>query len=1336
MLRDSFRFVTSPVHEDLQGERIHDILKSKDGFWWIGSTRGLEKFDGTSLEKVNLKTKDGRPINVFIITHIMESEVYEDVLLMITQMSGIVEYNRKTGIAVHHMMNLHDSTTIQGGTFYKNIVEEKNGDFWVTSNTFALNFFDRNKNRFFHFRPTLPQKIPNIAIAGLLGQLVQCPVNPDFLWMNSRFGLYRFDKQSTKFTLFPYNTTIEYGNFGKVLALLADEKEQILWVGSLSEGLKPYDPKTGKEIRQDSLITISRKQEGYLENIKIYKESILGIGAKIAEFDRASKTFNRDYSLSDFHHSLRYVSDLETDEFGDIWLAGVPGLYRFTKQKHYAKSILYSELFGASYIDQKIGNKSNQVLDHVFSSHNDRLYMGTKNGDGVLVYEIAQDSFWALRYQSGAHSTDVHITSLCEDEYGRLWIGTQKNGLLYYDIGQEQIHKIDIDDGDPITTLAYLSPHLYIGIVSEGIIKLNVNNLKKEVFLATTPSKLFFDKDKQLWIGSYEGIQIFDPILGEKLAITEEAGGGSWLNDRRIIDILQAPNEGVIYLTTLGNGLISYHPQEKKWQNYQSEIDQFNFQTNMNVKPDGKLIINSGMSILEFDPSIHNKAFTELRRIPQGIGMQREIMTFPDGRVWGGRGSRTLQKYDFSSFKEAHSSIPLYIKKMLIGGKEVYTSDFLTHAESIELSHRENTISIEPGAINFALYARNHFYQKLEGVDEDWVKIRDNDVITYSNLAHGKYRYLYKASDQSGRWTKEVGSLDIIIHPPWWQSDLAYLVYFALILGALVFARRQILQRERLKNSLKLEQIEKEKVQEIDQLRARFFANISHEFRTPLTLIKAPLEDLLMSKKNDDERITFLQMHQNTERLLHLVNQLLDLSRLEAGMLKLQAEPTDVYSFLRQLAGNFESLALQKQIDFQVEVPNHQLLLTLDRDKLEKIVLNLLSNAFKFTPKNGWIKVEVHYIDQLQIKVGNSGIPIPENEQQKIFERFYQAGDTRHQGDGVGLALVKELVGLQQGEIGVESEAAKGTWFWVNLPLEGVSKLLAAEEKKHHTTKHDLSSLEVERKEIVTKRKISSPEADAGRKENVTKNLLLIVEDHPAVRDYISAKLKNQYQIITAENGAVGFEKATQQIPDLIISDVMMPVMDGVQFCQKIKNDHRTDHIPVILLTAKADIESRLEGLRTGADDYLAKPFNSRELRARCSNLIQQRQKLKERFQRAIHIAPSMIEVDSAEARFLKKAIKTIEQYLDDSHFTIALFAQNMQLSRTQLHRKLKAIAGMNATDFVRNFRLERAAQLLEQKSDSVSQIAYQVGFDNLSYFAKCFKEKYGRTPSDYKTNL
>ena len=521
-------------------------------------------------------------------------------------------------------------------------------------------------------------------------------------------------------------------------------------------------------------------------------------------------------------------------------------------------------------------------------------------------------------------------------------------------------------------------------------------------------------------------------------------------------------------------------------------------------------------------------------------------------------------------------------------------------------------------------------------------------------------------------------------------------------------------------------QAENLRLTELDKAKSRLFTNISHEFRTPLTLIKSPLEDLIISERGGKEEATYINMYQNADRLLQLVNQMLDLAKLESGYLKLRPEPGDMIGFIKLIAANFKSLAEQKNITYQIISSEESFFTFFDHDKLEKVVVNLLSNALKFSPVGGHVKLETGLKEgMLFIQVFNNGSVIPQEEQANIFDRFYQPDYSQAQGSGIGLALVKELVELQHGQISVESKEETGTVFRVELPVEQVDTDLT-----------DLPEIQLNGnyffRQFLDR---NLPEQESLGSNPAEKELpkLLIVEDHDEVRAYIRQQLDSQFQIVEAKDGEEGLNHALEIMPDLIISDVMMPNMDGVSLCQELKSNILTDHIPVILLTAKVDIESRMEGLQTGADDYLAKPFHNQELMIRSLNLVDQRRKLQKRFSQTIWVASEGLKIDSAEDKFIKKVIGILEVSYSNPEFSVNDFADHMGMSRVQLHRKLKAITGLSATDFIRSFRLEKAEKLIVNQADSISQIAYQVGFNNLSYFAKCFKEKYGNAPSEYK---
>lgn len=563
-------------------------------------------------------------------------------------------------------------------------------------------------------------------------------------------------------------------------------------------------------------------------------------------------------------------------------------------------------------------------------------------------------------------------------------------------------------------------------------------------------------------------------------------------------------------------------------------------------------------------------------------------------------------------------------------------------------------------------------------------------------------------------WNMQVLSTWVV--NPWVvaQVGMMIIVFFALAY--------------RFKHSAK-EKAEAQKVIEMDELKSRFFANISHEFRTPLTLIQGPLQQIeeeSMGRK--DAAVVPLRyvktMRRHTDRLLELVNQLLDLSKLDSGKMQLQVIKGDVLQMLKVLTASFESMAERKGIHYQTHFPDKTIIAFFDKDKLDKIVCNLLGNAFKYTPQQGTVSVTIDGEEnRLRISVDDSGPGIPKKELDKVFDRFYQVEGTEDKGSGIGLALVKELVDLYRGQISVSSEPTKGTRFKVSLPMD--KSAFKETEIVYGEWRHD-------KEPIINSTSLN--EEDNGFIQKTTSlqlPLLLVVEDNTDVRNFICETVQQHYQVIQATNGKEGLEKALQEIPDLVVSDVMMPVLDGFGMTERLKRDERTSHIPIILLTAKAGQQHKLEGLETGADDYLLKPFDSKELLTRIQNLINQRKLLRKKFAGDIMLKPSEVSVNSADENFLTKVMETIEANMHEDDFGVEQFAREVAMSRSQLHRKLVALTGQSPSEVLRNTRLLRAKELLQKRAATPSEVAFKVGFNSHTYFSKCFKEEFGISPSE-----
>lgn len=634
--------------------------------------------------------------------------------------------------------------------------------------------------------------------------------------------------------------------------------------------------------------------------------------------------------------------------------------------------------------------------------------------------------------------------------------------------------------------------------------------------------------------------------------------------------------------------------------------------------------------------------------------------------------------------------------------------------------------------------------------------------MTLTNLDPGEYTLRVKGSNNDGVWNEEGASLVINISPPWWRTGWAYALYVILFGLALYGLRRFELRRTQLQNELEMKDFEAQKLQEVDRMKSRFFADISHEFRTPLTLMLGPVEKILPAIKDKERREDLRVMQRNARRLQRLVEQLLDLSRIEARRMPLRAQQADIVPKIREWVASFVSLAESKNISLNLHFPDQPILAYFDAEKLEKIVYNLLSNAFKFTPEGGKVIVEIVIVDLglqiaeewekrksairnpkseidqfVQLTVKDTGIGIPKEHLPHIFDRFYRASEAltgEQGGTGIGLALTKQFVELHHGEIKVESEIGKGSTFIVRLPL-GKDHLqpeeIAASGKGQEAIDRDaiVPSIQPSIDPPIQDR-ASSDKYPATK--STERPLLLIVEDNADMRSYLRNSLSPDFEIVEAENGEAGYQVACKKTPDLIVSDVMMPVMDGFALCEKLKTDQRTSHIPVILLTARAGQEDKLEGLEIGADDYLTKPFDARELQIRVKNLIAQRQRLRERFSREITVQPKDITVTSIDEKFLQQALDTVEANMSDSDFQIDQFCRAIGMSRSTLNRKLRALTGLSTNVFIRTLRLKRAAQLLEKKSATIVEIAYEVGFNNPSYFAECFRQQFGKAPSEY----
>jgi len=775
------------------------------------------------------------------------------------------------------------------------------------------------------------------------------------------------------------------------------------------------------------------------------------------------------------------------------------------------------------------------------------------------------------------------------------------------------------------------------------------------------------------------------------------------------------------------------------------------------------MVTESGLIRFNSHPGNQNgdKNILYTKFLPHNEIFPYEIYRQSDGKIFVGAAMGSGKGYFCfypTNIIENINIPPIVVTDFKIHNESLFPDTNIALKKHLYLKHNQNFFTIETAVLDYLDPPRNQYAYYLEGFENDWIYKGNNRIANYTNVPPGEYIFHVKGSN-TGYWNETGAALRITIVPPPWKTWWAYLLYTIGILLILFIIIRFYLKRLALLHKLEMEKVEKTKIKELDSMKSRFFANISHEFRTPLTLILGPLEKV-MENASGSAKKNLAIMQRNALHLQKLINELLNLSKIESGQMKIRAEKIDLVKAVTGYAHSFESLARQRKINLVIGNGEKGILVYADREKLEKILFNLLSNAFKFTPAGGKIVVSVgsgqsaagsnwgnnnidntadHPGGYVEIKVSDTGKGINRDTLSHIFERFYQAEDKApygQPGTGIGLALTKELVEMHHGKITVESEIGKGSTFRVILPLgrnhltdEEIFDGLELPDSGQEMVPGVISEDEVKPFE-------QGPGYSASDKE---KPILLIVEDNSDLREYIRDSLKPSFNIVEANDGSKGLKVAVNKIPDLILSDVMMPGMDGFELCKKLKTDERTSHIPIILLTAKAGIESKIEGLETGADDYLTKPFDARELLVRINNLLVSRKKLREKFLRDTEKSGLTSVMDhpetnipSVEQKFLRKAIDVLDVNFPDPDFTVKRFCSEMAMSNMQLHRKLVALTGQTANRLIRSYRLNRAARLLDNNAGTVTEVAYMVGFNNLSWFAKCFQEQYGTNPSRY----
>ncbi len=680
-----------------------------------------------------------------------------------------------------------------------------------------------------------------------------------------------------------------------------------------------------------------------------------------------------------------------------------------------------------------------------------------------------------------------------------------------------------------------------------------------------------------------------------------------------------------------------------------------------------------------------------------------------------------ISKVYLTDFKVFNKSVP-------IGGDSKILSQHINETKEITLLWKHSSFSFDFIAINYTSPDQIQYAYKLEGFDKDWNYVGNKKEATYTNINPGDYLFKVKVANDGVRTNKETSIL-VTVLPPFWKSIYAYLLYCLACIGLILLSWRIIRGRERLKFAVEKERQRSIRDRELDLMKIKFFTNVSHDFRTPLSLVISPLKSIIQQETDPKKTEHLKLVYRNAKRLLNLVDQLLDFRKIEVGKLTLNKSVGDIISFTKELFSSFSDLSFNKGITASYKSNVNELFVSFDKDKMEKILLNLISNAFKFTLENGRIELIVNLTDRIisdkcvevKIDVKDTGIGMAHDRQAEIFKPFVQnqlPDSIINKGSGIGLSITQEFVKLFGGVIEVTSEPNAGSCFTVRLPLE----LADSNERSVNNIQDEIP---------VDQKKIGK--ADHTVKEESIKSSILLVEDEEDFLFYLKDNLRINYNIIEAKDGKDAWKKTLEKLPDLIISDVMMPLMDGLTLCSLVKKDKRTSHIPVVLLTAKASEENEIEGLNVGADDYLRKPFSFEILESRIRNIITQRELLKEAFHKQVVVKPTDIKITSIDEKLLQQALMSVEKNISNGDYSVEELSDEIGISRGHLYHKLLAITGYSPVEFIRLIRIKRAKQLLEESQLSIAEIAYHVGFNNPKLFTKYFKQEFQVTPSQYK---
>lgn len=1305
----SYKFFTAD--KELSSSLINQLYQDHYGMIWIATENGLNRYDGVKF--TIYRNEKGNPHS---LSHNYVRSVCEDDRgnLLIGTYKGIQKYDPATD-------SFTDCAVFPNGNYFESnvisLLERYDHEIWVSGNQLVRITVNDTLLTAHELKLPVPTRMVDVITED----------TQHTLWMyKTSHGIYRLDTDGN-------NKYYPQSECGTVTAIHTDNQNNV-YIGTMANGIMKYDRQS------DTFQSIPYKGRTDLSIKTIYADTpyslLIGTdGQGIKRLDIVTHNIS-DYAFDNnfFDSNTAKVHSILKDKAGNLWIGvyqkGVimipaqPNNFRYMGHKSVGKNLIGSDCITSIF-------KGNDNMLWV-GTDNDGIYRITPTGESMHytdtdiprnimgLYNDSQKQLWIASYINGMKRMDTRTGSItpiqltdingnevqsvytfAEDRQGRLWIATMGGNLFYYDLNKQSIHRPDAlisQINNYIDCLYYSTDNkLYAGTYNGvSCINLDTPDLNATTFLEQhIVYSLYEDTKGNIWVGCADGLYCYTPEKGITATYTTTNG----LPDNTICSIREDHQEN-LWIST-ASGLSQFDMRNNKFINY---------------------YVDDGLQGNEF---CKNASFAD-----------------KEGNLWFG-GINGITWFNPQEIIKPHKQWDVRItdfylhnqpvrKGTLSGGKEIINNPVF-EATHFELSHNDNTFSIEfstnefntPGHITF-LYAMNN---------DNWISLPQGVYkVSFANLTPDTYHFRLMAQDND--INSNVREITIHIRTPWWSSWWAKIFYCLSILGIAVLIIMQIRHRYRVREEMQ-QHIHAE---EINEAKLQFFINISHEIRTPMSLIIAPLQKLIATDSDYTRQKNYRIIYRNAERILRLVNQLLTIRKIDKGQMSLIFQEIDIVGFIYDLCNTFSHQAQIRHIALNF---NHNLLETqplwIDPEHFDKIIVNLLSNAFKFTPDGGNVTVNLatghnpetigplcHYAE---ITVADSGIGISETEKTHIFERFYQIknnSDTSNSGTGIGLHLTRSLVELHHGTISAENNANNmpGCRFIVRIPL-GNDHLQETEIRTEQATYHSSHTPIIPDTEEAKEQK---------QQPAKTKYHILLVEDDDEIRNYLSSELSTDYHIIESTNGKKAFDVIFKKVPDLIISDVMMPEMDGMTFCRKLKQNINFNHIPVILLTAKVREEDNIEGLETGADAYLTKPFSIEILRKTVMNLIQNRKKLYNTFSGSQIQKEKLktIKAKSPDDKLMDRVMKVINDNISNPDLTVEFLAAEVGLSRVHLHRKMKELTNQTTRDFIRNVRLHQASKLLIEKHYSITEVAQLTGFNHANNFSTAFNDMYGMSPTAY----